>query len=382
MNGAHEVVIDARWLRTGIGRYILTLLKDLKSKLPNTILTCITMPAHHGTLKPYCDRVIKMNCGIYSLTEQLRLPLAAHNASVFCAPHYNIPIVRTGPIVVTIHDLTHLAFPAYRNTLRAGLYANAMLRIASARASRIIVPSHYTRDNLVERLGAGPEKISVIPCAVGEAFRPQPHEEAAEVVRARHGISAPYMLFVGSAAPHKNLTTLLKAYQLLCSRHRNMPNLVLVLPHKSRASQCSVELLCLLATPGVRRLYSVSDESLASLYAAASITVMPSYEEGFGLPVIESMACGTPVACSRTASLPEIAGDSAAFFDPSSPEDMASAIEQLLCSRNLQQHLIGQGLKRAALYSPSRAAAAYASMLCSLATDKVPPRILENQHDS
>jgi glycosyltransferase involved in cell wall biosynthesis len=382
VSAPREVVIDARWLRTGIGRYILTLLKELKSKLSNTLLTCITMPAHAEALVPLCDRVIEMSCGIYSLTEQLRLPLAVRSASVFCAPHYNLPVFRTGPIVVTIHDLTHLLFPTYRSTLRARIYANAMLRIASARAARVIVPSHYTRDCIIERLGVDPEKMCVIPCAVGESFRPQPKSQAAETVRTCCGITLPYVLFVGSAAPHKNLITLLKAYELLSSKYRDTPQLILVLPSGSTETWSTPELRSLMATPGVHCLHSVSDKLLASLYSAAMMTVVPSFEEGFGLPVIESMACGTPVACSRAASLPEVAGDNAIYFDPGSPEDVAWAIDQLLTSQDLRCRLANQGLERAAAFSGERAAGAYAAMLCSVVRDEMPARALKRQHGS
>jgi glycosyltransferase involved in cell wall biosynthesis len=376
----HEAVIDARWLRTGIGRYILTLLMELKPKLPDMRLTCITMPAHAETLAPLCDRVIKVNCGIYSLTEQICLPLVARGAAVFCAPHYNLPVLRRGPIIVTIHDLTHLLFPAYRSTLRARTYASTMLRIASARASRIVVPSRYTGDCLIEHLGTDPAKISVIPCSVSGVFRPQPVEKAMEAVRIRHGITAPYMVFVGSVAPHKNLSTLLKAYRLLSRAHRDRPDLVLVLPRNSVAKQNDPELLALSATPGVHCLHSPSDESLASLYSAAVITIMPSFEEGFGLPVIESMACGTPVVCSRAASLPEVAGDSAIYFDPHSAEEMAWAIEQVLTSKDLRRHLAERGLHRAATFSAVRAAAAYATTLSSVVEDKPPAALFERQH--
>jgi glycosyltransferase involved in cell wall biosynthesis len=364
-----EVVIDARWLRTGIGRYILTLLQELKQKLPNTLLTCITMPGHIETIAPHCDRVVRMDCGIYSVMEQARLPLVAREAAVFCAPHYNVPVLRKGPLVVTIHDLTHLLFSGYKSSPRARLYAEPMLRIACARATRIVTPSHYTRQTLVERLHAAPDKISVIPCAVSDAFRPQGKREAAETVRA-YGLFAPYILFVGSTAPHKNLITLLMAYRLLSARYRDLPELVLVLPPHPSASGTDRNLLSLMAMSGVRCLHAVTDRSLASLYSAALMTVMPSFEEGFGLPVIESMACGTPVACSRAASLPEIAGDSAVYFNPKSVEETASAIEQLLHSEGLRQRLAAAGLKRAAMYSVSRAATTYASVLSSVISER------------
>jgi len=118
--------------------------------------------------------------------------------------------------------------------------------------------------------------------------------------------------------------------------------------------------------PGVQCLHAVSDRSLVSLYSAALMTVMPSFEEGFGLPVIESVACGTPVACSRAASLREIAGENAVYFAPDSVEEMMSAIQQLLCSETLQRRLSAAGLKRAATYSAGRAASDYATMLYSV----------------
>ena len=308
--------------------------------------------------------------------------MLARNAAVFCAPHYNVPILRRGPIVVTIHDLTHLLFPAYRSTLRSCVYAKTMLRIASARASRIVTPSDYTRNSLIARLGIKPTKIVVVPCAVGDTFRPQPIDEAREAVRARHNIAAPYLLFVGSASPHKNLLTLLKAYRLLSSAHRGQHHLVLVLPSDAVAKHGDPELVTLLATPGVRCLHSVSDESLASLYSAAAITVMPSFEEGFGLPVIESMACGTPVACSRAASLPEIAGDSAIYFDPYSAEEMVWAIDRLLSSEDLRRHLVRQGLSRAATFSPARAANDYAAILSSIVEGQMPTAVLGRAHEA
>lgn len=370
MSLPHEVVIDARWLRTGIGRYILTLLQDLKQKLPDSLLTCITMPGQVGAVASYCDRVIEMKCGIYSVMEQARLPLVAPGASVFCAPHYNVPVFRTGPLVVTIHDLTHILFTGYRSRLRVRAYAEPMLRIACTRAARIVTPSHYTRQMLIERLRADPEKISVIPCAVNDVFRPQDKSEAAAQVQTSYGVSKPYILFVGSTAPHKNLITLLAAYQRLSAKFRDIPALVLVLPQNSPPSSTDATLLSLLASPGVRCLDAVTDRSLASLYSAAIMTVVPSFEEGFGLPVIESMACGTPVACSRTASLPEIAGDDAIYFAPGSADSVASAIEQLLCSEKLQQRLAVGGLERAARYSISRAATSYASVVSSIISRK------------
>jgi glycosyltransferase involved in cell wall biosynthesis len=370
VSSPREVVIDARWLRTGIGRYILNLLQGLKQRLPDTVLSCITMSRYVETIAPLCDRVVEMNCDIYSVMEQVRLPSIARNASIFCAPHYNIPVLRRGPLVVTIHDLTHLLFAKYEARMGARLYAEPMLRLACARASRIVTPSDYTRRMLVDRLKARPEKISVIPCALSEIFQPWCKRAAAEKVRENHGLTKPYIIFVGSTAPHKNLENLLVAYQLLRARFRDIPELVLVLPQSPFKPGIGVRLRSLLAMPGVRCLHSVTDRAMASLYSAALMTVMPSFEEGFGLPVLESMACGTPVACSHAASLPEVARSAAVYFDPHSVEEMASAIEQLLHSEELQQRLVADGLRLAADYSIGRSASSYASMLVSIIGEK------------
>ena len=366
MTQPHEVVLDARWLRTGIGRYIVTLLRQLKQQLPLVSLTCITMPEYIETIAPYCDRVIPLACGIYSLKEQFSLPTIRRGASVFCSPHYNIPVFRQGKMVVTVHDVTHLIFPAYGRRMSSRLYAGPMLHMACARASHIVTPSSYTRQTLIDRLHVDPEKISAIHCAVDEVFHVRDKKEAAEAVLQSHGIDEPYMLYVGSTAPHKNLAGLLEAYQHIRARHHDVPGLVLVLPDRQKSAQGNDRLRSLMNGQGIRCLHAVSDHSLAELYCAAQMTLLPSFEEGFGLPAVESMACGTPVLCSNAASIPEIAGDAAGYFSPHSIEEIGYAIEELLNSTAMQFRLTAAGLERAELYSVERAATGYASVVSSV----------------
>lgn len=370
MTEKREVVLDARWLRTGIGRYILTLLQKLKPQLSPASLTCITLPEHVKAIEPYCDRVVPFSSSIYTVKEQLALPMLARNASVFCSPHYNIPILRSGPLVVTVHDLTHLIFPAYKAGVRSMLYSAPMLRMACGRSSRVVTPSRYTKQMLISHLNADASKISVIPCAVDDVFQPQDKISAGEKVRLSHGICGPYILCVTSAAPHKNLTRLLTVHRQLCSQYKDMPTLVLVLPEDITSPRIDEHMRSLMTSPRVRCLSAVPDVSLASLYAAALMTILPSHEEGFGLPVIESMACGTPVACSHTGALPEIAGDAAVFFAPDSEEQMSSAMLQILHSYQLRQRLAAYGLEHAAIYSASHAAQTYAAMLASVLNEQ------------
>jgi alpha-1,3-rhamnosyl/mannosyltransferase len=366
MTQVQEAVLDARWLKTGIGRYIVTLLRDLKSKIPNVHLSCITMPEHVDEIAPYCDEVIPLSCSIYTFAEQFRLPAIRRRAAVFCSPHYNIPVLRRGRLLVTVHDITHLLFPAYAGRLSSKLYAQSMLRLACGRASQIVTPSEYTRQLLIEHFSVDPERIASIPCAVAPIFYPRSREQSAEAVREAYGICEPYMLYVGSAAPHKNLVGLLEAYDQLRSRRRETPALVLVLSDYGHSSNYRARIRALMSQDGIYILSAVSDHSLAELYSAAGMTVVSSYEEGFGLPAVESMACGTPVLCSNVASLPEIAGDAALYFTPSSVEDMSRAIEQLLDSPAAQHRLAVAGMERAEMYSVGRASAAYASVLSSV----------------
>ncbi|MGB0063418.1 MAG: glycosyltransferase family 1 protein [Terracidiphilus sp.] len=358
-----EVVFDARWLRTGIGRYILTLLSELGKHLDGLTLTCIAQPEDAARLAPLCDRVILFGSGIYSISEQLVLPRLARNAAVFCAPHYNLPVLRTAPSVVTIHDLTHLVYPEYGQTLRARLYALPMLKIACTRATRIVVPSDYTRRRLIERLNADPEKIAVIPAAIDPAFHPLERSHAAEIVETLCRIAGPYLLSVTSTAPHKNLLTLIEAYRSLHTKRKGMPPLVLVLPDSAERVSPGSKLHALLEGPHIHCLHGVTDEGLRALYSAALITILPSFEEGFGYPVAESMACGTPVVCSSSASLPEVAAGCAEFFSPDSSQELEAAICRLLNNEALRRDLAAKGLERVAAFSPGLVAQRYARLV-------------------
>lgn len=357
------VVFDARWLRTGIGRYILTLLSELRNHLEGLSLHCIAQPEDAERLAPLCDRVIPFRAGIYSISEQLVLPRIARGAAVFCAPHYNLPVLRTAPSIVTIHDLTHLVYPAYGNTLRARLYAAPMLKIACTRAVRIVVPSEYTKRRLIERLGADPEKIVVIPAALDPAFHPIDKTQAAETVQELYGIAGPFLLSVTSAAPHKNLITLLNAHRKLRENRKGVPPLVLVLPDSATRISRHSTLFLLLQDPQIHCLYGVADRGLSALYSAATMTILPSFEEGFGYPVAESMACGTPVACSSFASLPEVAAGCAEFFSPDSPREIENVICRLLDSEELRRDHAAKGLERVAAFSPGLAAQKYARLV-------------------
>jgi glycosyltransferase involved in cell wall biosynthesis len=349
-----DIVIDARWLRTGIGRYTLSLLRGLRPHLKNVCLTCITQPQYVDLVSGLCQRLILCDANIYGLKEQFALPWLARDASALYVPHYNIPVVWRRSLLVTIHDLNHLLDTTYRGSWKSSLYARPLLRVAATNADVIITPSEYTKAMLSEHLNVEPGRISVIPGCVASCFERKEKQEARTSVAQKLGVTRPYLLFVGNCAPNKNVPLLLDSMAQLRSRRADAPLLVLA----GSACQWKPQLQAYGRSLGLQDqivwVEKISDPLLAELYAAALMTIVPSFEEGFGLPVIESMACGTPVLCSQAASLPEAGGDAALYFSPHSCEQLTEQIERLMDSTATQQTLITAGLARSAIFSQQR----------------------------
>jgi len=348
------IVIDARWLRTGIGRYTLSLLQGLRPHLENVCVTCITQPQYVDLVSDLCQRVIPCDAKIYGLKEQFALPWLARDASALYVPHYNIPVVWRGRLLVTIHDLNHLLDTTYRGSWKSYLYARPLLRAAATNADVIITPSEYTKAMLSEHLNVEPGRISVTPGCVASCFQRKEKQEARTSVAQKLGIMRPYLLFVGNCAPNKNVPLLLESMTQLQSKRADAPLLVLA----GNACQWKPQVQAYGRRLGLQDqvvwLEKISDVLLAELYAAALMTIVPSFEEGFGLPVIESMACGTPVLCSQAASLPEVGGDAALYFSPHSCEQLTENIECLMDSTATREALIAAGLKRSSLFSQWR----------------------------
>jgi glycosyltransferase involved in cell wall biosynthesis len=345
-----ELTIDARWLRTGIGRYTQSLLDGVRrnlqpsseaggdSGLPEVRISCIAQARDLPRVEKLVDRVTLCDAGIYGLHEQLAVPWHARKADALYAPHYNIPLLWQGRLLVTIHDLTHLLSQSYARTRRSRWYARPMLRRAAERADVIVTPSEYTARCLEAEFAVERSRIRVIPCCVAPCFTFRDKQEARYQVSRNPGIQQPFVLFVGNGSANKNLQLLLKALGQLRERRADTP--MLVVAGTAGPPQ-----------PGVVWMNKLPDAILADLYSAALMTVMPSFEEGFGLPVIESMACGTPVLCSRSASLPEVGGNAALYFSPYSSEELASKMESVLDSSSLEKQLIEAGLERATSFS-------------------------------
>lgn len=243
--------------------------------------------------------------------------------------HYalTVPIPRSGlPTVVTLHDVQHRDSPGSLGRAERSFRRIAYDR-AARRAARVIVPSAFTRDRAVAALGLDPDVVHVVPHAADpRLFTPGRRE------RDR------FLLYPAHAWPHKNHRALLRAFEVL---RRDDPELRLVLTGGGLERLGPVP-------PGVERLGIVPPERLAHLYRRASCLVFPSTYEGFGLPLVEAMTSGCPVAASRAGAIPEVCGDAAVLFDPASPEDIASGVSAAL---GRSAELSARGLQQAARYS-------------------------------
>jgi glycosyltransferase involved in cell wall biosynthesis len=341
-----NVTIDARWLAGGIGTYTKQLLAGICQSPDGFEVQAIARQRDAKLVAQWCPRVKVVNTPTYTVREQLAVPWAAKGCDLLHIPHYNAPLLHRGPLLVSILDLIHITDPVYSRNFRSWVYARPMLNLVARKAEHIVTISEYSKDQIVERLGVQPEKVTAIHCGVNGQFHSVDREQAHAAVSEALGIQEPYLLFVGSLKPHKNIFTLLQGFMLLRQRH-DIPQRLLILGDDAHWKSLLVAECSRL---GIRDTTTfvpyVPQELLPKVYAGADLLVMPSTIEGFGLPVLEAMACGTPVVCSRAASLPEVAGDAAEYFDPCSGEDLAAAIERVLNSPGRQEELRRRGLER------------------------------------
>jgi glycosyltransferase involved in cell wall biosynthesis len=268
-------------------------------------------------------------------------------------------------MVVTVHDLTFFRFPHTLPPLRR-LYLKAVTRSATWRAERVIAVSRQTRDDLVQQLQLAPEKVEVVYNGVGEAFRPASPTEVA-AFRRRRGLPQRFVLFLGTLEPRKNVVSLLEAFARLRDRAgtggRSDGTKLVVAGAKgwyferifARAEELGLGDDVIF--PGF-----VPAEELPWWYRAADCFVYPSVYEGFGLPVLEAMACGTPVVTSSVSSLPEVAGSAAITVDPQDVTALTEAIDRVIRDSTLREDMRHRGLQQATRFSWDRAASETAAV--------------------
>ena len=322
-----RVGIDARKLADfGIGTYIRGLLRGLVAL--NTGNEYVAFAPAGAQLPDGVEHVV-VDAPHYSLRELFVVGRAAERAKVdlFHAPHYVVPVTRL-PLVVTIHDLIHLHQPM-RNPI-APLYARTMLRRAVHKARCVLTVTNAVKTQLENELGA--QNVMVAPNGVDPVTAPAANRQPPTA----------NFLYVGNDKPHKNVSTLLEAFTRL---RATMPEAKLVMVGGDFSRH-----------EGVEARGFVSDEELSALYASATALVMPSLEEGFGLPALEAMAHGAAVITSRDPALVEVTGDAALHADARDAEALTSAMLRVAREPGVRESLAARGLERARFFTWKRCA--------------------------
>jgi glycosyltransferase involved in cell wall biosynthesis len=280
------------------------------------------------------DRLLPQ-AALFHATEHLLLPLA----------HI--------PTVLTVHDLVFQRYPQYHKRFNY-LYLRIAMPLYCKRATEIIAVSLSTRDDLVHYYHIPASKITVIPEAAAPNFCPQP-ADLIQQVRDRYGLPKRYLLTVGTIEPRKNLSRLIEACTPLLADEL-VDSLVIVGKEGWLYEDLFRQLTAYQFSERVHRLGYVAEGDLPAIYSGATLTVQPSLYEGFGLPVLEAMACGSPVCASRVSSLPEVGGDAARYFSPLSIEEMTDCLQKVLLDKVLQSEMHASSLKRAAQFTWRRTA--------------------------
>ncbi len=292
------------------------------------------------------------------LWHRLRLPIPVELLTgpldVFYSPDFTLPPTRRGTkTILTVHDLSFVHYPrAFVPSLRR--YLEKAVPRSVDRADLVLADSARTRSDLISIFGVSPEVVEVIYPGVGPRFGPEPGAGEQERLRERYGIlDKPYILSVGTLQPRKNYLYLIEGFtRLPASIGAGMQLLIA----GGRGWLCDEVVAAADRHDNIRILGFVGDDDLPALYRGASLFAFPSLYEGFGLPVLEAMACGAPVVCSGTSSLPEVCGDAALLVDPLIPGDMTEAMIRLLEETELRDQIVSRGLARAATFTWERSA--------------------------
>jgi glycosyltransferase involved in cell wall biosynthesis len=336
----------------GIGTYLRNLVPRVLAARPSwrfVLLGRVSVIDRLGWTEHENASVQPLDVPIYSVREQLSLAQArTGRIDAFWSPHYNIPLWGRAPLVVTVHDLIHLARPEYTKSGSKQMYARRMFATIRRRAAAILTVSEFTKGEFLRLVGAPRAPIVVAHNGVDERwFHP--------IDSAPPRSAAPYVVCIASLKPHKNLGALIDAFARLRDR---LPHNLLIVGRIGGLRTTDTAVLGKVAACGdrVQLTGEVSDAALRSLVAGASALVHPSLYEGFGLPPLEAMASGCPCLVSRTTAMPEVCDDAVLYCNPGDPNDIATRLYQLVTDERLRADLSTRGRARAATFQWSHTA--------------------------
>ncbi len=339
-------------LRAGIANYVLNLVRGIAEAGGHELVLYTNRDLPEDVDLPECAEVVSVTrpSPAMQLWFHLGLPprMRRDRIDLYHDPVYPLPLGRMPvPGVITVHDLSNYTH-RQTHTGRAGL-GGRLLPLYVRRARLIIAVSDYTAAEIARLFPAQAGKVRVVPNGVEhDLMRPAPAREV-ERVRERYGLPERFCLFLGTLEPRKNLPRLLRAFDGLTGR---IPHSLVIAG--GRGWKCRELVSRMEGSERVLATGFIPGEDLPALLSAAEMLVYPSLLEGFGLPVLESMACGTPVITSNVSSMPEVAGGAALLVDPSSEEELASAVLRMATDPALRSDLSSKGIERAAGFTWER----------------------------
>ncbi len=342
--------------RAGISKYTKNLIESLAEvdRQNEYTLFCNTKSrcdwSKYGNIQ---EKVIRLpNLGRFTekFWEEILLPRELKNIDIFHSPRFMLPRRKPCKFIDTIHDLTFKKFPRLF-TKDTFTYVNNWVELAVKSADKIIAVSDNTKKDLIDLFNAPEEKIEVIYEGVEEIYRPLKLESSLRGIKDKYNLPEKFILFVGTIEPRKNLKKLIEAFGEFKKSGPAEHKLVIA---GGRGWQYE-DIFKAVGKLGLSKEIIFPDyipeRDLPLIYNAADLFVYPSLYEGFGLPVLEAMACGVAVITSNVSSLPEVAGDAAVLVDPDDTRAIAEAMENVLQDNDLKRKMIENGLKRAAMFS-------------------------------
>ena len=355
-----HVAIDARMAHDGgIGTYLQNLVPRIASAHPRWSFTALGDPADLRELGWHAHanvRIQRQSAAIFSVREQIQTPLSVRRGvQLFWAPYYNAPMLMRTPMVVTVHDVNHLALPELLGGSVRRAYARLLMTSAVKRARRVIFDSDFTRREAERLLGAVGARNTVVHLGVSDDWK------TARDAAPRRPMAEPYFLYLGNMKRHKNVPLLLRAFERVASE---LPHRIVLIGRRENL-HADPEVSAALARLGARALYlgEVNRRTVQEYVVHAEALVTVSLYEGFGLPPLEAMAAGCPCVVSRAGSLPEVCGDAALYCDPRDEGSVADALIRVSRDRELRQLLVDRGRTHVTRFSWDRAADMTAGVL-------------------
>lgn len=358
-----HIIVDARLVlpyMTGIGRYLLGLISRMQAELQDDQLEIWlqqALPANHQVWAMNSTKIQTRQIPIKHMDPRAHwlIPrmLSQTPADLFHYPHFDLPWFTAGKSVITIHDLKYIRHPEFFQ--KGAWYKHILLKImlthALSGAKKILTGSQFTAQEIQEVFGINSSKIQVTPYGVDERFFRHLSSEALARVQHKYQLPEKHALVVGERRPHKNLTSLIKAFNIFHKKN-NLP-LSLVIAGKAYAGYREPEELVgkLGLEHQVHFLDYVEDHDLPAIYQNASLFIMLSQYEGFGLPILEAMASGVPVIAANLTALPEVVGEAGILVDPGDPGVVAFAMHSLLAESALRETFIAKGKVRAGQFT-------------------------------